>query len=432
MYIYFILLCSLLVLSCQLSPEDPIEKLIEQTNSSQESDISKDSLSELQPAWSIEFCEDSIYTSYLRKQQQAENNRVYKSARSRRNHEHKLRYEQREKLGRLELASSIPSLPIVQNSQIERWIQYYQTKGKITFLKWLVRRESYRHIIVPILREEGVPIELEFLAMVESGFSNIAYSRARATGTWQFMAPTARLYGLEVNFWVDERRNIEKSTRAAARYLKDLYRRFDSWYLAFAAYNAGPSRVARAMRKLKTNDFWTIAQSRRYLRLETRQYVPKILAALYIASEPYRYGFNTSHNLKHFIPSEQIVIDRPALLTDISDKLTIPSKLLKRWNPELSRGVTPPASKTSSSVYKLRLPKAYHQDFANISNQLVDLKISDFKLHKIRSGETLSKIAKRYAVSVKKIQKLNPRLRPRRMRPGLKIAIPVPSVSKVL
>ena len=316
---------------------------------------------------------------------------------------------------------------MVRNAKVDRWIHFFEGDGRSTYMKWLVRGENFKEILGPILKEKGLPKELFYLAMIESGFNNRAYSRASATGTWQFMAATARLYGLKVNYWMDERRDPVKSTVAAAKYLKDLYTEFGDWYLAIASYNAGPGRVNRAIRRLKTRDFWKIAESR-YIKGETKNYVPKMLAALHIGTNPEKYGFYYKPSDADYTPTSVAYIDRPVKLNDVSSQLNIPLKLLRRWNPELIKGITPPMHRISEKTYPIRMPKSYVSTFDSIKPQLARLEIKDVKIHRIRRGETLSTIARRYKVSLRKILKMNPKLRPRRLRPGKKIAIPIPAV----
>ena len=218
-----------------------------------------------------------------------------------------------------------------------------------------------------------------------------------------------------------------KSTVAAARYLKDLYSQFDDWYLAISAYNAGPGKIRRAIRKVKSRSFWDIANSR-YIRAETKNYIPKMLAAMIIASEPEKHGFQIVGSVKNFTPGTTVPVDHPARLTDIAKKLDIPNKLLRQWNPELVKGVTPPLHRIGNQPYPLRIPYNYLDKFAAIYPSLDELEIKDVKMHRIKRGETLSQIARNYRVSIKKILNMNPKLRPRRLRPGKKIAIPVPAV----
>jgi membrane-bound lytic murein transglycosylase D len=319
-------------------------------------------------------------------------------------------------------------LPVVPTPSVEMWVHYYKTKGREQFIKWMVRGEIYKELVAAGLYQEGLPRELFYLAMIESGFSNTASSRVRATGTWQFMKPTAQHYGLKIDYWVDERRDPVKSTIAAARFLRDLYAKFGDWYLAMAAYNAGPGKIARAIRHTKSRDFWTIARSK-YITQETKQYVPKMLAALIISSNPLAHGFKVEAD-KITVPNLTTVpIKRPTHLAAIASKLEIPYADLKSWNPELLRSVTPPRNaKSKGRDYELRLSRAVAERFLDLQDTIASLDIRDVTLHEIRSGETLGAIARRYAVPVAKILAVNPDLKPQWLSIGRTIAIPVPEI----
>lgn len=183
--------------------------------------------------------------------------------------------------------------PIAVNSRVEYWIDYFTGRGRGHFSKYLERSELFIPYIRPILRQNGIPEDLVYLAMIESGFNNHARSFAKAVGPWQFIPATGKRYGLMINWWVDERRDTHKSTLAAVEYLKDLHGMFQSWELAAAAYNAGESKVARAIRRFGTKDFWVITRHR-FLRPETRDYVPKIMAAAIVAKNRTQFGFPAS------------------------------------------------------------------------------------------------------------------------------------------
>lgn len=186
-------------------------------------------------------------------------------------------------------------LPIVINSSVQKWMNYFTGKGRPHFEKYLQRSEYFIPYLLPILKEHQAPLDLVYLSMIESGFNNHAKSHARAVGAWQFISATGRRYGLRVDWWVDERRDVAKSTAAAARYLLDLYRMFRNWELAAAAYNAGESKIDRAIRKHRTNDFWQLARYR-FLRSETRNYVPKLMAAALLAKNRTLFGFQKTYD----------------------------------------------------------------------------------------------------------------------------------------
>lgn len=184
--------------------------------------------------------------------------------------------------------------PITINSAVEQWVDYFTGRGRPHFERYLERSELFIPYIKPILKQNGLPEDLVYLAMIESGFNNHARSHAKAVGPWQFISATGKRYGLSVNWWVDERRDTKKSTISAAQYLKDLYGMFQSWELAASAYNAGEAKIARAIRRYGTNDFWALARQK-FFRPETRNYVPKLIAAALVAKNRTQFGFPATY-----------------------------------------------------------------------------------------------------------------------------------------
>lgn len=380
------------------------------------------------------YCRDTIYGKYLQKTWISKASRgLPRHVKGRRLRRMKRRHTQRAKIfasDRLlgHLSSDPAGLPITMDPKVIVWLDYFQSEvGRRQMLKWLVRSATLSSSIQPLLVREGLPKELFFLAMIESGLSNRAFSRAKASGTWQFMKATARSYGLKINYWVDERRNPLKSTVAAARYLRDLYKRFGDWYLAIAAYNAGPGKIRYAMRKSGSRQYWRLARTR-WLRAETRNYVPKMLAAFIMASHPRQFGFDYSGDQAHQVPVHQVRIDNPIKIRELARKLGIPLKKIRDWNPELVRNIVPPAGRRKSSPYMLHIPLDYHEKTRRILPGLAKLEIKDVRMHRIRRGDTLRALAKKYGVPVKKILSINPRIKPTRLRIGKKIAIPIPNV----
>ena len=190
-------------------------------------------------------------------------------------------------------------LPVEMNRSVEKWIEYFTGRGKERFENYLERSEYFIPFLKPILKNAKAPEDLVYLAMIESGFNNNARSNARAVGAWQFISATGRRYGLDINWWVDERRDVEKSTIAAVQYLKELNAMFGSWHLAAAGYNAGEAKIQRAMKKYRTNDFWELCKGR-YLRPETKNYVPKLFAAAIIGKNRKFFGFEENYTkIKH-------------------------------------------------------------------------------------------------------------------------------------
>lgn len=375
------------------------------------------------------FCYDDIYATYLRKDFQSKLAAPKKSkAIQRRRHSANRAEAEASYYARKTLTGPTDpyfgGIPVVANERVEQWISYFKDQGRPTFIKWLVRAESFREVVAPVLAQEGLPSELFYLAMIESGFSNTAASTASATGTWQFMKGTAQLYKLKIDHWVDERRDPVKSTVAAARYLRDLYAQFGDWYLAMAAYNAGPGKVRRAIKEAGTRDFWTLAHTP-YLKAETKNYVPKVLAALNLSFNAREQGFDVTQDEKHLLPGSSVELSQPISLEELSRLLDVPVAKLKYWNPEIVRDITPPRRGTS---YALRLAEDLVAKFSFIKDKLSMIEVTDILMHKIRSGESLSTIARRYKISINKIKELNPHLNPKTLKIGNQLAIPIPGI----
>ncbi len=318
-----------------------------------------------------------------------------------------------------------PTVPVVNNERVEAFIELFEGRQREWIKRALRRSGRYAQRMKQILREEGLPEDLVYLALIESGFNPYAYSRAKAMGIWQFIPATGRRYGLVINWWIDERRDLEKSTRAAAHYLKDLYGLFDDWYLAAAAYNAGEGKLKRAIRKYDSTCFWDLSRYR-YLRRETKNYVPRYLAALTIAKDPARFGL------------EGIEYDAPLLyetvpLPDATD-LAVVAKgcgkslgLLNKLNPQLRRGCTPP----DYPNYEVKVPLGTKEAFLAYYARLDPAKRLTFRRHRIRKNETLSHIAVHYGISVNSIMAMN-RLKSRHsIREGKSLIIPLPASYKV-
>lgn len=311
-------------------------------------------------------------------------------------------------------------IPIIVNRQVEKWLAYFQGKGRKHFAKWMSRSGRYIPMMRETLREYGLPEDLVYLSMIESGFSSYAYSRARAVGQWQFIYHTGVRYGLKVNWWIDERRDPEKSTIAAAQYLKDLYDEFQHWYLAAAGYNAGEGKISRAIKRYNTDDFWEISKYR-YLKSETKNYVPKLIAAAMMAKNPQKYGF-TNITYDQPLSFEKVPVPKSVELKTVAQSTGIALKELKRLNPELLRGVTPPKYPN----YELKVPVGMKGVFLAKYDLMPKYQIKDVITHRVRSGEALSVIAKRYGVSAYKIASFNNLRSKHRIRAGQNLKIPIP------
>ena len=317
-------------------------------------------------------------------------------------------------------------IPITYNRKVKSIINFFQNQGKVSIQKWLNRSNKYKKIILPILEEEEVPPELFYLAMIESGLNSNAYSYAHASGVWQFIKSTGKVYGLDKTWYIDERLDFEKSTRAAAKYLKDLYAEFDDWYLAFAAYNSGSGRVRKAIKRHGTRDYWKLHS----LPKETRNYVPNIMAAIFISMNPEKYGF-VPHPDSDFI-WRNIKIDKSVSLEKIAECAQLEIKELRTYNPEIKQGVIPPLKE--SEIYYFRLPITADSQFDSLFALVEEEKIDEivFKTHKVKYGENLSLIAKKYKVPIKDIVSLNKIQNPNRIKPKTYLQIPVSGYQEYL
>ena len=243
-------------------------------------------------------------------------------------------------------------IPIESNARVRKWIYFFTHENRNRFDRFMTRGGRYRILVQEILEENDVPPEMFYLGMIESGYASKARSGARAVGIWQFMAPTARRYGLKVTKEVDERLDVMRSTKAAALYLKDLKEEFGSWYMAMAAYNCGEGRVRQAIRRHHTRDFWTLAH-RRALPAETADYVPKFQAAMRIARNPQSYGF--AHVTHYEFPEVRLVKIRQNLaLEEIARRQRVPFASLRALNPHLLNERTP----RLASGYGVWIPRA--------------------------------------------------------------------------
>lgn len=310
-------------------------------------------------------------------------------------------------------------IPITYNHRVASIIKFYKKKGRASVQKWLNRMNRYKKIVLPILEEEGVPSELFYLAMIESGLKPEAYSHKYASGLWQFVSATGKYYGLEKNWWIDERNDFEKSTRAAARYLKDLYTEYEDWYLAFAAYNSGTGNVNRALRYHGSRNYWELTR----LPRETRNYVPNIMAAIFIASDPAKYNF--SYAPEPDLEWNIVEINKSVKLDVISKSSGIDATTLKLYNPELRQNAIPPLEK--NEVYRFRMPVTANNDFDSLFALVEVDKGTEIVLvdHKVRSGESLWLIAKKYNVRIKDIVSINKMQNARYIRPGQLLRIPM-------
>jgi membrane-bound lytic murein transglycosylase D len=310
-------------------------------------------------------------------------------------------------------------IDIVLNWRTEHWIKYFKGKGRRHFQRWLDRTAQYRDIIEPILIECELPRDLLFLSVIESGLNLSARSRVKATGPWQFMAGTGRLFGLRINWWMDERKDIIASTYAAAHYLKHLQNLFGSWPLALAAYNAGEYRIAYAISKQKTEDYWRLD-----LPSQTKWFVPKFMAALEIGRNPEKYGFKSPNG--DAVEFDVIRIDKSTDLRLIAREAGCTYRTIQNLNPALLRWATPPGM-----VVELKVPEGTGEKvLAAIADIPEEERVSWHK-HRVRNGETLSQIASRYDISQRELKRINGIKNVHRIRAGNILLIPVKDAGAV-
>jgi membrane-bound lytic murein transglycosylase D len=315
--------------------------------------------------------------------------------------------------------------PIVVNKQVEFYLDLFQNRQRSYFEKWLARSTKYIPFIREQLKEAGLPQDLAYLAMIESGFNPSAYSKSHAVGLWQFMKYTGIDYGLQVNSHIDERRNPEKSAQAAIQYLSDLYGEFNSWYLAVAAYNAGQGTIRRAIERCSTRDFWALA-GKKHLKLETKHYVPKLIAAIILAKNPEKYGFT---NIQYQEPVQYDIIEVPPM-TDLQAVALAGNhdvETLRGLNNELLKWQTPPGRKP----YELKIPSGSKSLVAKNLTRLHPVVTTDYKTHVVKKGDTLTAICRQYNLNKTTLLKAN-NLQSAKLLTGQRLRIPYQSTKYVL
>lgn len=317
-------------------------------------------------------------------------------------------------------------LPDEINPHVRKWLAYFQGEGRGHMTRYLERSKRYLSLMKSILRDHGVPEDLVYVALIESGFRSFARSPKQAEGYWQFIKGTAKRYGLAVNALVDERRDPVLSTIAAAKYLKGLYKVFDSWHLALASYNAGENKIKYLVMRHFTRDFWYMVE-KDYLPYETANYVPKFIAARMIANSPEVYGFNDIKGKKP-IEFDQIWTKRPVFLNKIAKQLAIPYSQMQDLNPGYKSRV---AVVIKGYGARIRVPKgmqdaaenAIRSSYAQDQRYVVVGQKRGYNYHRVRSGDSLSEIAGRYATTIGQLKALN-RLRKNMIFVGQRIKIP--------
>ena len=318
----------------------------------------------------------------------------------------------------------VPEYSVTMNTPVKYFVDRFTTTRRDIVGLWIRRSGQYLGMIYHVFRAKGLPDDLAFTAMIESGFNPVAVSRVGAKGLWQFMAPTARLYGLRVDRWVDERLDPEKSTVAAAKYLNDLYARYGSWELAQAAYNAGEVKVDKAIRGTGSTDFWDLRRSK-YLRRETQDFVPAIQAAMVIGRDPSQFGFDPSPLTAPEI--ERVTVPASTDLRKLAASSGISAQTLRSLNPVLIRGISPP-----DRTWEVRVPTGTRETVMAALAPKTKVAVAaapparrtpSVGIHVVRARDTVSSIAKLYGVSTGDVVRWNNLENGAAIRPGDRLRV---------
>jgi membrane-bound lytic murein transglycosylase D len=317
-----------------------------------------------------------------------------------------------------EVSSTHSDLPLMMTDQVAGYISYFSNHGRGTFERAYARSGRYHDMMVSILKQEGVPQDLIYLAQAESGFHPLAVSRVGARGIWQFMGTRARGYGLQRNMWIDDRQDPEKSTRAAARHLRDLYAQFGDWYLAMAAYNSGPGTVQAAVKRTGYADFWELYK-RNVLPKETRNYVPIILAVTIMTKNLSQYGFDDV-SMEDPVPYDSVSINYPVDMRLVAECVDSTLAQLQDLNPSLLRLTTPREGR-----FELHLPPGTKDQYETaIASVPPDMRLW-WRYHKVLPGDTVASLSHTYRISAKSIEEAN-HLDGNEIEPDAHLVIPIP------
>ena len=318
-----------------------------------------------------------------------------------------------------DLSQTSHDVDIPLNRKVLSYIELFQGNLRDFIGEGLQRGVKYLPMIQAEFREQGLPLDLAYIPLIESAFKNTARSRVKAQGMWQFMSYTGREHGLTLDWYVDERSDPEKATKAAAQYLKTLGKMFDNnWHLAMASYNGGPGRVQRAIRRSGKSDFWTLTSTSRYLPRETREYVPMILAAIVIAKNPAQYGFNVEPEMP--LVYERVQVNDPIDLRLVAEWTNAAIDDIETLNPELRRWTTP----VRSTRYELKLPVGTGDAFRARLSEAPPESLNAFQWHSVKRGETLLSISRKLKVRQADLAEANSLTLRSRVQPGQQLIIP--------
>ncbi len=316
-------------------------------------------------------------------------------------------------------------IPIEMQPTVAQYIQFFQGPGRKWFRKWMSRSTRYIPMMTPLLERGGLPRDTVYLAMIESGFSPGATSWARAAGPWQFISATGRRFGLKQDFWVDERRDPLKATVAAGRYLTELHGALGHWYLAWAGYNAGGEKLRRMMVRRGTADFWALSDGKG-LAKETKHYVPKLIACALVAKHPRAFGFSEDEfDFQEPLQFDEVPVVEPTDLDLVARAAGTSTETIRELNPELRRWCTPPA--TAARPYLLHVPRGTKDTVVAALARIPAGERLTYRIHHVRKGDTLSRIALQYHSAPEAILQFNRLRSAKTLRINSELAVPVPS-----
>jgi len=320
---------------------------------------------------------------------------------------------------RADLALAEHDIPIPLNDRVLNYIELFQGRLRGHIQSGMDRGAQYLPMIQQVFKAEGLPLDLAYIPLIESAFKPVAESQKRARGVWQFMRATSEERGLETNWFVDERSDPEKSTKAAADYLKWLYKQFGDWHLALASYNGGPGRVQRAVERSGIDDFWRLSEGKRHLPRETREYVPLILAAMVIARNPTQYGFTPMATDKP-LAYDSVTVTRAVDLRRIAEWTDTPLESIQALNPELRRWTTP----VRADRYDVKVPIGTGGKLRERLASATAADLAALHWYRVKRGESVATIARKLGVSRGDLAEANGLSAKARVRPGQDLLVP--------